>query len=196
MAFEAWVTVGHRLSEIAEASGWWLGDWLVYGERTYGDRYRVALRATPLGYQTLRNYAWVARRVPAARRRNVSLQHHAEVAALPEPEQDLWLTRAERSGWSRNELRRRLVETRRGRRLDGGGPTVVCRLEVSAADEQRWRDAAAASGRPLPEWMIAVVDAAARAALPAGPPQPSGEDFPTISRSVEARSLQPEPVAR
>ncbi len=32
--------------------------------------------------------AWVARRFPVSRRRDtVSFQHHAEVAALPEPEQ-------------------------------------------------------------------------------------------------------------
>ena len=49
-----------------------------------------------LDYQTLRNYAWVARRFPAGRRRaGVSFAHHAEVARLPEPEQDYWLRRAE-----------------------------------------------------------------------------------------------------
>ena len=41
-----------------------------------------------LDYQTLRNYAWVARRFAMSRRRDtLSFGHHAEVPALPEPEQ-------------------------------------------------------------------------------------------------------------
>jgi hypothetical protein len=105
--FDTWNEVGHWLLAISNASAWCLGDWLVYGQRAFGERYRTALAATGLDYQTLRNYAWVARRFPHARRhKKVSFQHHAEVAALPEPAQELWLQRAERLRWSRNELRR------------------------------------------------------------------------------------------
>jgi hypothetical protein len=46
------------------------------------------------------------------RRDKLSFQHHAEVAPLPEPDQDLWLNRAERLGWSLSELRRQLRNAR------------------------------------------------------------------------------------
>lgn len=97
----------------ANCSVWWLGDWPVYGEYAYSDRYKQALADTSLGYQTLRNYAWVARKIPLSRRRDaLSFGHHAEVAALPDHEQDVWLTRAERSNWSRNLLRRGLRDAK------------------------------------------------------------------------------------
>jgi hypothetical protein len=160
LTFDAWMGVGRRLAEISNASAWWLGDWLVYGHRTYGQRYKIALEATSLDYQTLRNYAWVSRRFEVSRRREgLSFQHHAEVAALPEAEQDTWLSRAESHGWSRNELRRRMFA------LQGSGRSgrVTCRLSVAAEREERWREAAVAADQSLTQWMIAAADAAADA---------------------------------
>jgi hypothetical protein len=167
MPFDLWLTMGRRVWEITEASAWWLGDWLIYGEQTYPRRYRLAVEATSLDYQTLRNYAWVARRFTSARRRDaLSFQHHAEVAALPEPDQELWLGRAERARWSRNELRRHVAAARRRPEVEGGERSVVCRLEVTTAREDRWREAATIADQPLLDWMIAAVDAAAEAVLP------------------------------
>jgi hypothetical protein len=61
----------------------WLGDWLIFGRYKYGTRYRQAIGATGLDYQTLRNYAVVARRFePSRRRSTLRAQHHAEVSAL------------------------------------------------------------------------------------------------------------------
>ena len=60
MSFGDWAAVGKRLSTSPAASTWALGDWLLFGERTFGHRYRAAVEATNLDYQTLRNYAWVA----------------------------------------------------------------------------------------------------------------------------------------
>lgn len=99
MSFDEWAILGHRIARVHSGSAWALGDWLLYGERSFGDRYRSAVDATNLDYQTLRNYAWVARSFESARRREgLSFQHHAEVAALSEPEQDLWLHRRRPSG--------------------------------------------------------------------------------------------------
>lgn len=107
LAFDKWVTIGQQLSTVITSSAWCLGDWLVYGEAAFTGRYREAIEQTSLDYQTLRNYAWVARRFPMSRRRDkLSFGHHAEVAALPEPEQDFWLRKAEDFSWSRNQLRR------------------------------------------------------------------------------------------
>jgi len=165
LTFDAWVGVGRRLAEISNASAWWLGDWIVYGHRSYGQRYKLALEATSLDYQTLRNYAWVARRFEVGRRREgLSFQHHAEVAALPEAEQDMWLSRAESDGWSRNELRRRMFALQ----ASGRPGRVTCRLSVAAEREERWRRAAAAADQSFSEWMIAAADTAADAALRRG----------------------------
>ena len=107
LPFEAWLGVGRQLSGVVASSAWYLGDWLVFGQQAYRGRYREALERTGLDYQTLRNYAWVARRFGLSRRRaTLAFGHHAEVAALPEPEQDFWLRKAEEHDWSTAQLRR------------------------------------------------------------------------------------------
>jgi hypothetical protein len=176
VGFEAWVALGCRISGIASACAWCLGDWVVYGEQTFGRRYKTALATTSLDYQTLRNYAWVARRFEMSRRRDtLSFQHHAEVAALPEPRQDLWLLRAERSRWSRNELRRRLSAERRTTHGSDLQPGVRLTLQVDRSRERRWRQAATVAEQTLGDWVAEVVDKAAEAAL-AGPSPARGTD--------------------
>jgi hypothetical protein len=164
MTFESWLVIGRRLSRITNASPWWLGDWLIYGRRAYGERYKAALSVTDLDYQTLRNYAWVARSFPVSRRRDsLSFQHHAEVAALPEPEQDLWLQRADASQWSKTELRRRISAERRAVRNEPSPVTV--RFEVEPDRAVRWQAAAAEAGLELAEWITGAADAAATTPL-------------------------------
>src|SRR6184192_3171929 len=109
LAMGDWLEIGKELFVINDASAWWLGDWLVYGQNRYPDRYKRAIEGTSLHYKTLRNYAWVARKFEDSRRRgSLSFQHHAEVAGLPAEEQDVWLSRAEERGWSVSALRSRL----------------------------------------------------------------------------------------
>ena len=89
LSFERWQALGRRIGSITNASSWWLGDWALYGEGSYGEKYKQAIAVTGLDYQTLRNYAWVAGRFDLSRRRDkLSFGHHAELAALPEHEQD------------------------------------------------------------------------------------------------------------
>jgi hypothetical protein len=119
LAFDKWVTIGQQLSAVRTSSAWCLGDWLVFGEAAFTGRYRDAIELTSLDYQTLRNYAWVARRFPMSRRRDkLSFGHHAEVAGLSEPEQDFWLRKAEDLSWSRNHLRREVRSSLRERGED------------------------------------------------------------------------------
>lgn len=164
MSFDEWAILGHRIARVHSGSAWALGDWLLYGERSFGDRYRSAVDATNLDYQTLRNYAWVARSFESARRREgLSFQHHAEVAALSETEQDLWLHRAETERWSRNELRRRLGVHRMARTAAGEPEPVIVRVEVPSDAAERWREAAAVARQDVAEWLRSVADAAAEA---------------------------------
>ncbi|MFE2533820.1 LmbU family transcriptional regulator [Streptomyces sp. NPDC059371] len=142
----SWERIGANLRELVNSSAWWLADWLLYGEATYGwRRYKEAIERTGLDYQTLRNYAWVARRFEHHRRRDsLSFAHHAEVTRLSPPEQDYWLRRAEQQKWSRNELRRAVraglaaQSDEAGTRPDTGtGKREVPRPAEPAATEQR-----------------------------------------------------------
>jgi len=162
MSFTEWTALGRRLAHVSSASAWALGDWLLFGQRSFGRRYRTALQETNLDYQTLRNYVWVAGRFDPPRRRDaLSFQHHAEVASMPEAEQDLWLHRAETEHWSRNELRRRLSK-HRSPRLAPAATAVVMRFEVAPEDARRWSRAAASKRLALQDWLRTVADAAAR----------------------------------
>lgn len=166
MTFDEWAGVGERIARISSGTAWALGEWLLFGERRFGARYRTAVEATDLDYQTLRNYAWVARSVDAGRRREeLSFQHHAEVAGLSAPEQDLWLHRAVMHGWSRNELRRRIRAARREGREAVEDPALVVRVEVPSEVAARWRRAAEAADLDLREWVRSVTTAAAEAML-------------------------------
>jgi hypothetical protein len=166
MPINAWRNLGRQIFVIADSSGWWLGDWLIYGQESYPDRYRHAIAETSLDYQTLRNYAWVARRFPPNRRREkLSFQHHAEVAGLSAEEQDAWLARAEDQDWSRNELRRQV----QGRRNGGRRTNEVIHLQMNlvADQKQRWQEAAERAEQDLLAWIVGILDHAATSALTA-----------------------------
>ncbi|WP_274595155.1 LmbU family transcriptional regulator [Streptomyces sp. E2N166] len=147
----SWERIGSGLRELTNSSAWWLGDWLIYGETTYrARRYREAVERTGLDYQTLRNYAWVARRFEHHRRRDsLSFAHHAEVTSLPPAEQDHWLHEADRLKWSRNELRRALRAGPAERRAAAGSvPGGIPSAGAAAAAGDGTRDTAPRTSAP------------------------------------------------
>jgi hypothetical protein len=166
LTFEKWQRAGSQISRIVDSSAWCLGDWLVYGQKEYADRYLRAIEACGLDYQTLRNYAWVARKFELERRREtLSFQHHAEVSSLSAQEQDRWLDLAEEFNWSRNELRRNI---RAHRQQNGQGDTpkdYLPKLSVSAERVRRWRKAAELSSDNFEDWVLRALDDAASAHL-------------------------------
>jgi hypothetical protein len=112
-----WVGQGRWLGALGRGTGWWIGDWVRYGNARYGERYVAAARVTGYDLQSLRNMAYVAGRFEVSRRREaLSFSHHAELAGLPGNEQDLWLDRAEASALSVRSLRSELRDARRRRR--------------------------------------------------------------------------------
>ena len=164
LTFEAWQQAGLRVAGIANSSAWYLGDWLVYGQERYRDRYRKAVDFAGLDHQTLRNYAWVARKVEYSRRRkSLSFQHHAEVAPLPPAEQSRWLGLAEQNNWSRNELRQAVRGSRRGVTTDGH--TVLSRLSVPSTRVEVWRKAADEADVEFGAWIVRALDRAAGTVL-------------------------------
>ena len=111
-----WSQSGRRLGIIGRGTGWWIGDWVNYGNARFGERYVRAARITGYDVQTLMNMVYVASRfAPSRRRPNLSFSHHAELAAVPTDEQDYWLERAEAERLSVRCLRE---EVRRARRAE------------------------------------------------------------------------------
>ncbi len=160
LPLDEWIGIGHRLTEIFDASAWWIGDWLVYGQSKYPDRYRYAIAQTRLDYQTLRNYAWIARKFdPDRRRRSLSFQHHVEVAALPAADQDHWLRLAEKFEWSRNDLRKQVKDSYDPGERKRVTSSVSLRIELSGERMSQWKRAAARSRRSLEEWILVNLDA-------------------------------------
>ncbi|WP_243639198.1 LmbU family transcriptional regulator [Streptacidiphilus pinicola] len=166
--FESWERAGRQLAGVLDSSSWWLGDWLAYGKDHYSDRYQKGIQAVGLQYQTLRNYAWVARRFDMDRRHALlTFQHHAEVASLPPEEADLWLTRAEEQTWTTKQLRCALRDARNRDQVGSAQPVPVHRLPVPGDRLERWHQAAASTGVDMEEWVLATLDSAAESVLAA-----------------------------
>jgi hypothetical protein len=172
-----WERVGKELKSVADSSAWWLADWLIHGETAYQGRYREVVERTGLDYKTLRNYVWVARRFEFERRRDcLSFAHHAEVAPLPQPEQEYWLRAAEENGWSRNQLRKEVraslaerrgeaapLEVRAGGEADVDGlPRAATSIRVLLKPEQaeRCEQVARSRGLSLNVWAAHVLESA------------------------------------
>jgi len=108
-SLDEWLATGHALKEMKAALRWWIGDWLNYGERGYGDMYTQEVDERWGTYGGLANAKWVSSRFPIiTRRETLTWSHHQEVASLDREEQDRWLDLAEQEEWSRARLRKEL----------------------------------------------------------------------------------------
>ena len=106
LPFEQWLALGEKICKLEGAVLWWWGDWLLYGEKRYPDRYSQALEATDYSYQTLRNAAWVAGQFPVSSRLDtVPWSFHQEVAKQAPEVAQVLLHTAEAEGWTQRELR-------------------------------------------------------------------------------------------
>ena len=139
MDYDRWEAVGRYLGRLRDATAWALGDWLRYGEATFGERYAQGVEATGRSEQTLMNYRSVARAVPPSRRNAaLSWSHHRAVVKLDPADQRQWLDRAEEGGWSVAELTDKL------RALGSGSPHVgneelPRHLRIEEAARAVWR---------------------------------------------------------
>ncbi|WP_146573684.1 hypothetical protein [Botrimarina hoheduenensis] len=91
-----------------KAGPWWIGDLLNAGEDGFGEAFYAMCEGAVSGDQ-LNRYASVSRRVPLGSRvASQSWSAHAAVARLAPAEQRRWLLRAEKEGWSSEELRQQV----------------------------------------------------------------------------------------
>ncbi len=114
--YPQWVEAGRYLGALGRGSQWWIGDWIRYGTKKWGEKYTEAARLTGYDHGSLRNLAWVASQFDLSRRRDkLTWTHHQEIAPLEPAEQDQWLDRAIALKLSSSDLRIELRTLRRAR---------------------------------------------------------------------------------
>ena len=87
---EEWEEMGDVLISIQGAIQWWLGDWANLYHDEWGQMYERLATQTGFDTDTIKNYAWVCRKVQKSLRKdNLYFTHHLLVAGLPDEMQHL-----------------------------------------------------------------------------------------------------------
>jgi N6-adenosine-specific RNA methylase IME4 len=109
--FEQWRSLGGALRGMRENVFWWLGDWWLHGERSYGEMASQEAqdeieRETGYTYHTVRTAAYVCDRIPFPQRHSgVSFKHHQVVAPIDSVEtRDELLREARKENWTVAQL--------------------------------------------------------------------------------------------
>lgn len=104
--YDEWYQCGKFLTQAEKAIQFWIGDWINYGEKKYGETYTQAIDETGMDYGTLANDKYVASKIEFSRRReNLSFSHHQEVAPLDPDTQDKMLDDATKLHLNQKEFR-------------------------------------------------------------------------------------------
>ena len=122
LSFAIWEQKCRLVGQIGRGAQWWIADLIVYGEAQFGEKAYQGVEAMGYDPKTLTNIAWVAERIePPRRRGELSFGHHQVVAALDlSKDQDAWLDKAIKKGWTRAELRQAMKDA--GVITGRGGP--------------------------------------------------------------------------
>ena len=81
LSFEEWQEIGKQLQKIHGSIQWWIGDWLNFGERKWGEKYTQAIEETGLDYDTLATYKRISQIFEFTPRGvNLSWSAHREIA--------------------------------------------------------------------------------------------------------------------
>ncbi len=106
---DEWAAVGHMLAVQVQGLQFMTGDWLLYGERHYGELAAQVIDARNWSDETVRVYRWVAEKVPKdCRREDLTFTHHFVVAGLKPDDQKKWLKKAatsEEAPWPASRLK-------------------------------------------------------------------------------------------
>lgn len=142
--FPEWAEAGRRLGAMGRCGQWGIGDWILYGNAKFGERYTRAAQITGYDVQTLMNMVYVASKFEISRRREaLSWSHHESVAALDPEEQERWLDLAAAERLSVADLRVELRSSRRAAKAAGveegdcDRPARVERGEQDGGDHER-----------------------------------------------------------
>ena len=144
LPFDSYEALGRYFGRMNRSCSWWVGDWLVFGEGVYGEKFAQAVAATGLSEQTLLARSYVCRNIPRSRRRaGLSFSVHALVAKLEARAQTTWLNRAEKNGWGAKELAAAMKALRKDEQptLLEGGDGEVDKAELAEVARAILRDA-------------------------------------------------------
>lgn len=105
VTFEEWQDIGVKLQLMEGSIQWWIGDWIRFGERKWGEMYAQAIEETCLDYGTLANYKYVAENVEGSRRcESLSWSSHREVASLDPKQQKELLQEGTEKNWKARDF--------------------------------------------------------------------------------------------
>lgn len=131
MTFERWEEAGRVLSAVRNCSQWAIGDWLLYGQHNYGEKFAQAAEITGMNRDSLAVYQWVSGRIPPpARRADVSFAHHQVLAKLEPKEVSTWLQKTADKSLSVADLRV-AVREKKAKQLRGKGEELDFRYKVN-----------------------------------------------------------------
>ena len=81
ISFEEWQLIGDQLGGIAKGVMFWIGDWLVFGEEQYGEKYAQAMEITGYSYRTVKQAKYIAKKFPPKKRdERLTFTHYTAVA--------------------------------------------------------------------------------------------------------------------
>jgi hypothetical protein len=178
LSFDYWKRIGQKLNSASSSLRWYIGDWLLHGERMWGEMYADAEQITGLSYDTLAHCKSVASKFePWRRRQKLRWGDHREVAALTVENQDRLLDGLISDKWSRERLRievsaSRAAEVAAKREAEQAALTADERAELDGRSPlQTIKEAVYTMLRPT-------VSPGIMAAPPVTPPQTIAETAP------------------
>lgn len=120
LSFDEWDRLGKLLRRAETGIQWWLGDWMAYGEKKFGDNKSAqavdAHEQTGINVDTLRYYQHVSEKIePVRRLTTLSWSHHQAICGLAPADQTAWLNKAKGEGWSYRELKREVERSERSK---------------------------------------------------------------------------------
>lgn len=112
--FEQWQECGNFIKKANGAVHFWIGDWLNYGEQTWGEMYSQAMDETDFEYQTLANDKWLAKEIHISLRgENMDVSSAKLLAPLPQKEKEYWANELKKEKIPVRELKERIKEKRK-----------------------------------------------------------------------------------
>jgi hypothetical protein len=119
MEYGTWEKIGSVLGAVGNANKWAIGDWLIYGEHVYGEKYAQASLVLGVSEESLKIYRWVASRFPKPMRQTgLTFTHYLKLAKLMGEDPEAvsgWIQKALDNAWTASDLEGQLALTKNAR---------------------------------------------------------------------------------
>ena len=117
-SWQAWVEDGARFAGVGKSLLWWIGDWALYGEQSFGQEVYQAFADCGYEDDTIRDAMRVCRSWPQSDRcPELSYGHHRLLVTIPDDRRPGWIDDTLAFGWSCKDLRLELQRRKRDREL-------------------------------------------------------------------------------